>query len=307
MDFGRVDDLGALPPGAFCLPPDASATASVLGTFALGGARPRLHVGAPVWAHPKLARRLTPPSVKGLDVLRQYARGFDTLELNSTFYTDPADELSRLRPAVDPDFTFAPKLPRSITHDARLVDVDREVERFALGLEALGCSRGPCWLLTPPGFGPDEGDRLERFVESHAPLLSPLAIELREPAWFERSGPLERLCDVFERHGVGLVITDVLGRRDVCHMRLTAPWAFVRFTGNALHPTDYTRLDAWFERLEAWFEAGLREVWFFLHQPDEGLVVELAQRLACLAEERLGIELRRPAPREIEQQHELFG
>ncbi len=39
--------------------------------------------------------------------------------------------------------------------------------------------------------------------------------------------------------GMGLIITDTAGRRDVVHMHLPVPRALIRFVGNSLHPTDY--------------------------------------------------------------------
>jgi hypothetical protein len=45
-------------------------------------------------------------------------------------------------------------------------------------------------------------------------------------------------------------MSDTYGRRDCVHMELTTPEATIRFAGNNLAPSDYTRLDAWVERLK---------------------------------------------------------
>ena len=286
MEFGRITDPARLAGVDPRLPRDAPGTAEVLALYRLDPPEPRLRLGAPVWAHPNLARRLYPPGSSGPAAFAEYARAFEAIELNSTFYADPAEELARLASAAPPSFGFAPKLPRAVTHDARLSDPAAPLERFVAALEALGPRRGPAWALLPPGFGPGEGPALERFLETWADALHPLAIELREAAWFSDRGALERVAAACEQHRTALVLTDVLGRPDVLHMRLTAPFAFVRFTGNRLHPSDFARLDAWMARLADWFEAGLREAWLFLHQPDEGLVIELARHVADAARER---------------------
>ncbi|MEO0650106.1 MAG: DUF72 domain-containing protein [Planctomycetota bacterium] len=306
MDFGRVDDPGKLEGFDPTLPPDAPGTARVLELYRLNPPEPRLRVGAPVWAHPKLAQRLYPKGLKGSAAFAVYGQAFNTIELNSTFYSDPREELARLSAAVPETFRFAPKLPRAITHDARLVGEDASLERFASALERLGPQRGPAWALLPPGFGPSESATLERFLDAWGDALHPLAVEVREPEWFSDPGALERLAAVCERHRTALVITDVIGRRDVLHMRLTAPFAFVRFTGNRLHASDFTRLEAWLERLAEWFEGGLREAWLFLHQPDEGLVIELAQQVSDFARERLSLEIARPQAMPVERQGDLF-
>ena len=68
---------------------------------------------------------------------------------------------------------------------------------------------------------------------------------------------------------VGTVITDTSGRRDVLHMRLTTPVAFIRFVGNNLHPTDYKRIDDWVGRLKLWIDSGIETIYFFIHNHEE--------------------------------------
>ena len=48
-------------------------------------------------------------------------------------------------------------------------------------------------------------------------------------------------------------------------MRLTTPDVFVRYVG-ANHESDYTRLDDWVERLKTWANAGMKNLYFFVHQ-----------------------------------------
>ena len=69
--------------------------------------------------------------------------------------------------------------------------------------------------------------------------------------------------------GIGFLITDAAGRRDVVHMRLTNKTAFIRYVGNGLHKTDYTRIDEWVKRLKKWLPAGLENLYFMMHQHDE--------------------------------------
>ncbi len=49
----------------------------------------------------------------------------------------------------------------------------------------------------------------------------------------------------------------------------------VRFVGNGLHPSDFSRIEEWATRLKSWFENGLQEVYFFTHEPDNLLAPEL--------------------------------
>ncbi|MCC7467544.1 MAG: DUF72 domain-containing protein, partial [Saprospiraceae bacterium] len=83
--------------------------------------------------------------------------------------------------------------------------------------------------------------------------------------------------DLLKDYQTAAVITDVAGRRDVCHMALTHPAVLIRFVGNGLHPTDYTRVKAWSERLKYWLDRGLKQVYFFAHEPDNLLAPELSR------------------------------
>ena len=58
-------------------------------------------------------------------------------------------------------------------------------------------------------------------------------------------------------------------------MHLAIPKTFVRYVGNSLHATDYTRIDAWVKRIKYWLNNGLRELYFFMHMHDEALSPEL--------------------------------
>jgi uncharacterized protein YecE (DUF72 family) len=80
-----------------------------------------------------------------------------------------------------------------------------------------------------------------------------------------------------EQYGISTVITDVAGRRDVLHQRLTTSIAMIRFVGNGLHPTDYSRVDDWIDRCLQWLDAGLQTLYFFVHEPDNKFSPELVK------------------------------
>jgi len=92
-----------------------------------------------------------------------------------------------------------------------------------------------------------------------------LAIELRHTDWYNDETVAARTYQLFEEHNVSNIITDTAGRRDLLHMRLTTPDAFIRYVG-ANHETDYSRLDEWVDRLKIWKDHGLRNLYFFVHQ-----------------------------------------
>ena len=84
------------------------------------------------------------------------------------------------------------------------------------------------------------------------------------------------------------------GRRDVLHQAVTGKTVVIRFIGNDLHPTDYTRIDAWVLKLKEWFDMGLHEVYFFIHQPDNMNVPTLSEYLATKIEASFEAKLTKP-------------
>ena len=73
---------------------------------------------------------------------------------------------------------------------------------------------------------------------------------MRHPAWFAKKEIKYELFDTLKKLKMGAVITDTSGRRDCAHMHLPIPKAFIRYVGNSLHPTDYTRIDDWVKRVK---------------------------------------------------------
>ena len=93
------------------------------------------------------------------------------------------------------------------------------------------------------------------------------------------------------------MITDVAGRRDVCHLRLTSGKTLIRFVGNGLHPSDYERIRDWSNRLTEWTDKGLSEIYFFTHEPDNLLAPDLAQFCTEIFSEAMpSVRIRGPKP-----------
>ena len=175
-------------------------------------------------------------------------------------------------------FRFAPKLTSAISHQRQLKECRGLTLEFCEKVKQLGNQLGPIWLLLPQSFSPVQYNDLERFV-SEFPAEYTLAVELRHPEWYSNQTVNKKVFNLFERYGTIAIISDVAGRRDVLHQRITSPSTIIRFMGNLLHPTDFTRLDSWAERIHQWTQQGLEEINFFFHQAEEDLTVELAIHL----------------------------
>jgi uncharacterized protein YecE (DUF72 family) len=77
-------------------------------------------------------------------------------------------------------------------------------------------------------------------------------------------------------------MTDVAGRRDVLKIGATTDIVFVRFVGNSGHPSDGERLKQWVNTLCEWVDAGIQEIYFFLHQPQAKAILPMYQYIKSL-------------------------
>lgn len=212
----------------------------------------------------------------------EYAAGqLGSVELNGSFYSlQHPDSFRAWHDATPPDFVFAVKGGRFITHMKRLAGVERPLANFfASGILRLGPKLGPILWQLPPSFRFD-ADRLEVFfhllprdTEAAAALARRHDARLRGRAWTRTDAPrpvrhaLEvrhesfkerRFVELLRQHGVALVVADTAGRWPYFE-DVTADFVYVRLHGDAeLYVSGYTgaALDRWARRVRAW-AAGL--------------------------------------------------
>lgn len=273
MDFGKLSNINSV---HFTLPPDAVETGAVLAESSRNfQAKPAIYLGCPVWSSKDWLGKIYPAAAKEKDYLYHYTRQFNTIELNTTHYRIPdADTIERWKTTAPDGFTYCPKFPQIISHDRQLSQVKELTDGFCKAISGLKEKLGISFLQLPPYFTPRQTGVLAEFIDNF-PKQIPLAIEFRHPDWFKPSGEVSQVFSLLEKHKVTSIITDVAGRRDVLHQRLTTPVAMVRFVGHALHPTDYTRIDEWINRLITWMSQGLHTIYFFIHEPDNSVSPEL--------------------------------
>lgn len=293
MEFGRVssDELSGID---FTLPPDRPETSKVLHRNKNQQKDFEIFVGCAKWGRPDWIGKIYPKGTKAGDFLEHYASKFSCIELNATFYRMPTRKQTSAWKSKVPDyFKFCPKFTDQITHIRRLKDVQPLTDRFLDGISGFENNLGPVFLMPHPGMGPKTVETIMAFIETLPQDLS-LFVELRHPKWFTDTEAFNQLASFLENKNVGMVITDAAGRRDCVHMRLTTPQAFIRFVGNSLHPTDYQRCNDWVNRIVQWKEAGIEEVYFFMHQHNELHSPELCQYLIPQLNQKLNTNV--PVP-----------
>ncbi len=115
-----------------------------------------------------------------------YARHFDTLELNVTFYRFPTlKSLTAWHDQAPEGFNFSSKVPRSITHFKKFVDTEKMMEDFyQLLKEGLGQKLGCVLTQLPPQFSYSE-EKLERVLKQLDASFNNV-IEFRHESWWRK-------------------------------------------------------------------------------------------------------------------------
>ena len=276
MEFGKLPNVDHVD---WTLPPDDPVSSRFLERLS-ASTLPRLFFGAPLWGSKKWVGRTYPPDAKPANYLRHYANTYTTIELNTSHYRIPSQEqVRKWRDQVPKDFQFCSKIHQSISHE-RVGLQDRDALKvWHSYAEGLGENGGPSFLQLPPYF--DYSDKallfafLRQWPEEHR-----LALEFRHPSWFDESNPgriLPALTEYLQSKKIGLVITDVAGRRDVLHTSISAEFSMLRFIGNDLHPSDESRAEAWAGRFAQWFERGLKTEYLFIHELEDDGTPEMTE------------------------------
>jgi len=257
MKFGQVADPSQID---FTLPKDHPQTKFVLNQNKKG--LENISIGCAKWNKTDL-KGFYPKGTK--DELTYYATQFNSIELNATFYGMPtAEQVQTWKEKTPKDFKFFPKITNTVSHFRRLLNITDVVTQFASAVLNFDEKLGMVFLQLHDNFKPKDYERLEKFVQDW-PKEVPLAIELRNTEWFTDEEVFNTICELFEIHHITNIIVDTAGRRDMLHMRLTTPNAFIRYVG-ANADSDYARLEDWLERLTQWKKEGLQNLYFFVHQ-----------------------------------------
>ncbi|HEY5967630.1 MAG TPA: DUF72 domain-containing protein [Chitinophagaceae bacterium] len=292
MEFGKVnlEDLDCID---FSLPAEPAINKKVLSgkTFI----QSKVYLGCAKWGRPEWVGKIYPPKTKEKNFLQHYVEHYNCIELNATHYKIyGAAGISKWKEkAKGKDFLFCPKMYQGVTHRGALKGKEFLTREFLRGVQAFEKNLGPIFVQVSDTFSPNRKDDLFKFMSS-LPKELQFFLEVRHPAWFSKEKEREELFDFLSSNNIGAVITDTAGRRDCAHMHLTIPKVFIRYVGNSLHRTDYTRSDAWVQRMKYWLENGLQELYFFMHMHDEATSPELTLYLVEKLNKECGLNLIKP-------------
>jgi uncharacterized protein YecE (DUF72 family) len=160
-----------------------------------------IRIGCAGWA---IASRQSDLFGEGASTLARYATRFSVVEVNSTFHrAHRPDTYVRWAESVPRAFRFSVKLPKAITHDARLVRAGPALRAFANEVAGLGAKLGGVLVQLPPSLAFDARVAGAFFKNLRAVFEVPVACEPRHASWFE-----PRVVALWERFDVARVAAD---------------------------------------------------------------------------------------------------
>src|SRR4051812_6225347 len=141
-----------------------------------------VHLGCAGW---NIRREHTAPFPANGTHLQRYASVFNAVEINSCFYRPHRfTTYERWAASVPDTFRFSVKLPKTITHTARLVGAAADLDRFLEETSGLGAKRGPILVQLPPSFSYDPVVAQNFFGELRVRFDGDVAFEPRHETWF---------------------------------------------------------------------------------------------------------------------------
>lgn len=250
-------------------------------------------IGCAGWNVPsKVGEHFTVPETAQSSHLERYASVLPAVEINTSFYRPhmPATYV-RWRDSVPPGFRFSVKMPRALTHEARLRDTDGQLDKFLFEAGHLEDKLGCLLVQLPPSLAYDAFSAELFFDQLRMRTHVPVVCEPRHASWFG-----EPAADMLARLEVAYV------QADPPPVSLPVPTGFeqtvyVRLHGSpVIYRSAYAQpfLESTATELARHYRQG-RQVWCIFDNTAEGHAVPNALSLLGLAEQATGgtVERRR--------------
>jgi uncharacterized protein YecE (DUF72 family) len=180
---------------------------------------PDIRIGTAGWS---ISRAAAPRFDSPGSHLQRYSVQLRCAEINSSFHRPhSAATYAKWRASTPPDFQFAVKMPRTITHDSKLQDVREPLAAFLAQSEGLGEKRGPILVQLPPSLAFDTSVATAFLESVRAMYEGPLVCEPRHATWFSPA-----VSSLLARYRTSRVAADPL---PVPEASVPAGWAGVAY------------------------------------------------------------------------------
>jgi uncharacterized protein YecE (DUF72 family) len=136
--------------------------------------------------------------------LERYAAALPCTEINSSFHRPHrASTWEKWRDSVPADFRFAVKLPKTVTHEARLAGAEHLLEAFLAEAGLLGDKLGVLLVQLPPSLALDHEVASHFFRTLGECSPASVTVEPRHASWFT-----DEAAALLREHGVSRVGAD---------------------------------------------------------------------------------------------------
>lgn len=234
-----------------------------------------IRIGTSGWVYDDWRTLFYPPELPQKEWLGYYARHFDTVEINNSFYRLPTvHAFSTWREHAPPGFIYAVKASRFLTHIKKLKDPDAALQLFFERACHLGTALGPILYQLPPRWRLNLL-RLETFLAA-LPAGYRHVVEFRDERWL-----VEEVFQLLERYHVSHCFHDLPPLK--VPLRVTASPVYVRFHGQPAYRGDYSlpALKRWAKHIEQWRTQGL-DVFVYFNNDIGGHALENARALRAI-------------------------
>ena len=228
-----------------------------------------VRIGCSGWQYADWRERFYPKGLGQPRWLSHYARHFDTVEVNSTFYRLASrDAVARWVEETPEGFVFACKASRYLTHIKRLRELEPGIERYYERIEPLVESPklGPIVWQFPANFHRDD-EALAGALERMRPGRH--CFEFRHESWFTKD-----VYSLLGEHGAALVIGDH-PKWPFQARELTTDWTLVRLHfGSRGRRGNYSEreIETWARRIAQWRRRA--EVFVYFNNDWEGFAID---------------------------------
>jgi len=233
--------------------------------------KPIVKIGTSGWSYNHWIDVFYPPDLKSTEWLSYYARYFNTVELNVTFYRLPPESMFlgwyEKTPA---NFLFMAKGPRYITHRKKINIDDNYLKLFFSRIGTLKEKLGGVLWQFPPQFSANK-DYLEEFCQkiNKQKIKTKQAFEFRHESWF-----IPEIYRLLEKYNASLCLAD--SKKFPYAEVVTADFIYLRFHGRgSLYASKYkeSELEKWAQKIKNWQKQG-KDIYAYFNNDAYGFAIE---------------------------------
>jgi len=231
-------------------------------------------IGTSGWWYDHWQGIFYPPTLERKDWFSYYAKFFNTVEINSSFYRLPFKNMVKSWAKRAPgDFKFTLKMWRRITHHRRLKDVEGDLEVFFTRIKPLEKNLGAILYQLPPSLKIDLG-LLKEFLEV-LPQNLDQAVEFRDKSWLT-----SKTFSLLKSYNIAYCVVSMPEFPEL--IEITSKISYIRFHGREiLYGSSYSEeeLKKWAEQIENFLKRGVERVYVYFNNDYRAFAVFNALKL----------------------------